>query len=164
MLTQMFKKKKELRLERTYPAPVAAVWKAWTDADALRQWWGPDKTVVPECEVDLRVGGRLYVVTEAGEGMGKYKGTRWPMEATISLIEENRRLVCECRSWTEGEEDTSTIEHVNDLTLTEVDGETKLVLAITITRIGSKAKLASFGMKMGYKSQLDKLAELLAGS
>lgn len=101
MLTQMFKKKKELRLERSYPAPVAAVWKAWTDADALRQWWGPDKTVVPECEVDLRVGGRLYVVTEAGEGMGKYKGTRWPMEATISLIEENRRLVCECRSWTE---------------------------------------------------------------
>lgn len=164
MLTQMFKKKKQIRLERSYPAPVSEVWKAWTDADVLRQWWGPDKTTVPECEVDFRVGGRIYVVTEAGEGMGKYKGTRWPMEGTISLIEENRRLVYDARSWTEGEEDTSTIEHVDELTLTEVDGRTELVLDITITRIGSKAKLASWGMKMGYKSQLDKLGKLLAGT
>ena len=164
MITQLFKKTKVLEIERTYPAPIDAVWQAWTDEDQLRKWWGPEKTLVPECKVDPRVGGSIHVVTEAGEGMGKYQGTRWPMSGTFTIVEPPRRLVWEARSWTEGQEDTSTIEHVNDLTLTESGGTTTVKLHITINRIGSKAKMAAFGMKMGYKAQLDKLGDLLAGS
>ena len=78
MILQLFKKTKELDFERTYRAPLATVWQAWTDPDMLRQWWGPEKTFIPECRVDLRVGGELYLVMEAGEAMGKYAGTRWP--------------------------------------------------------------------------------------
>lgn len=163
-MLQLFKKTKtkELHLERTYAASAERVWRAWTEADALRQWWGPEKTTVPECEVDLRVGGRLYIVTEATEAMGKYAGTRWPMEGTFTVIEPTTRLAYDARSWTVGEEDTSTIEHTNDITLREDDGTTTVVVDITITKVGSKAKLASFGMKMGYKAQLAKLDELLA--
>lgn len=165
MITQLFKKQKQLSFERTYPASIEAVWRAWTEADALRQWWGPEKTTVPECEVDLRVGGTIRIVTEAGEAMGKYQGTRWPMVGTFSLVEAHRRLVYDARSWTEGEEETATIEHTNDLTLTEADGVTTVNLQIAITRIGPKAKMAAFGMKWGYKQQLDHLEQhLSAGS
>lgn len=160
----MFKKKKDLRFERTYPASPDAVWRAWTEADRLRQWWGPEKTTVTECEVDLRVGGRIYVVTEAGEEMGKYAGTRWPMDATISLVEERARLTYEARSWTEGQEDTATIHHTNELVLTEVGGRTTINLHVAITQIGPKAKMAAFGMKWGYKQQLDQLEQVLASS
>lgn len=163
MITQLFKKKKDLTFERTYAHPIEAVWAAWTDPAALRNWWGPEQTTIPACDVDLRVGGRIYIVTEAGEGMGKYQGTRWPMEGTFTAVEGNRRLVYEARSWTEGEEATSTIHHVNDLTLSERDGETTVALHIAITQIGPKAKLAAFGMKMGYKQYLDRLVDHLAG-
>jgi uncharacterized protein YndB with AHSA1/START domain len=54
MITQLFKKEKELTFERTYAAPIEAVWEAWTRPELLRQWWGPEKTTVPECGVDLR--------------------------------------------------------------------------------------------------------------
>lgn len=161
MLSQLLKKKKELHLERSYDAAVDTVWEAWTDADVLARWWGPEKTIVPAAEVDLRVGGRIYLVTEAGEAMGKYAGTRWPMEGTFTAIEPTHHLAYDARSWTEGDEDTTTIEHTNDITLTEVDGKTTVVLHVTISRIGSKAKMAAFGMKMGYKAQLKKLDELL---
>ena len=166
MLTQLFKrdKKKELHFERTYAAPIDAVWRAWTDADALRQWWGPEKTTIPECEIDASVGGEIRIVTEAGEAMGKYAGTRWPMSGTITHLEPPRRLVYEARSWTEGEEEGTTIRHVNEVTLTEADGATTVTLAITITEVGPKAKMAAFGMKMGYKAQLAKLAEHLEAS
>ena len=137
------------------------MWQAWTDADRLRSWWGPDKTTVAECEVDLRVGGRIYIVTQAGEEMGKYAGTRWPMDGTFSRIEEPRGLTYDARSWTEGEEDTATIRHTNDLTLTGDSEQTDLTLHVTITEIGPKAKLAAFGMKWGYKAQLDALEKLL---
>jgi uncharacterized protein YndB with AHSA1/START domain len=162
VLSQVFKKQKDLRFERSYPASIEAVWQAWTDAERLRQWWGPEKTEVTDCEVDLRVGGRIYVVTEASAEMGKYQGTRWPMDGTISLLEAPARLTYDARSWTEGEEDTATIHHTNDLTLAEVDGTTTITLHVAITQIGPKAKMAAFGMKWGYKQQLDQLEQLLS--
>jgi uncharacterized protein YndB with AHSA1/START domain len=114
MILQLFKKK-ELTFERTYAAPIDDVWAAWTRAEQLREWWGPDKTTVVACEVDLRVGGRIHLVMEAGAGMGKYAGTRWPMEGTLTRVDPPHTLAYEARSWTEGEQDTSTIEHVNEL-------------------------------------------------
>lgn len=158
----LLKKTKELHLERDYRAPVGVVWDAWTRPEMLRQWWGPEKTFVPECEMDLRVGGRIHVVMEAGETMGKYQGTRWPMTGTFTRIEEPSALSYDARSWTEGEEDTSTIHHTNDITLEERDGTTTVRLHVTITQIGAKAKMAAFGMKWGYKAQLGKLDKLLA--
>lgn len=164
MISQLLRKK-ELRFERSYAAPVDAVWRAWTEADRLRAWWGPDKTTVADCEIDLRIGGRIYVVTEATEAMGKYAGTRWPMEGTFTRIEEPQRLTYDARSWTEGKEATETIRHTNDLTLAGDDETTVLSLHVTITDItrGVKATLATFGMKWGYKSQLDALEKYLAG-
>ena len=162
MILQMFKKTKEMTFERTYAAPVDVVWQAWTRPEMLREWWGPEKTSVPECEIDLRVGGDLRIVMEAGEAMGKYQGTRWPMAGTFTAIEPEARLVYDARSWTEGEEDGTTIEHVNDVALTDRDGTTHVLLTVTITAIGPKAKMAAFGMKWGYKQQLDKLEQLLA--
>ena len=161
MLSQVFRKQKDLRFERSYPAPVDAVWRAWTEAERLRQWWGPEKTTVTDCEVDLRVGGRIYVVTEASAEMGKYAGTRWPMDGTISRVEERSRLTYDARSWTEGEEATATIHHTNDLTLTEGGSGTTINLHVAITQIGPKAKMAAFGMKWGYRQQLDQLEQLL---
>lgn len=126
---------------------------------------GPVKTTVAECEIDLILGGRLYVVTVAGTAMGKYAGTRWPMEGTFTRIDELQRLTYNARSWTEGAEASETIGHTNDLTLTDHGASTTLTLRITVTEIGSgvKAKLAVFGMQRGYKSQLDALQNHLTG-
>jgi len=161
MIKQMFSKPRELDLERTYRAPLATVWDAWTQPEILRQWWGPEKTLVPECRIDLRVGGEIYVVMEAGAEMGKYQGMRWPMAGTFTLVEAPSRLSYDARSWTAGEEATSTIHHTNDITLTENQGTTTVRLHVAITQIGSKAKMAAFGMKWGYKQHLAKLGDYL---
>ena len=162
MILQLLKKKKELTFERSYDAPVESVWRAWTQPDLLRAWWGPDKTAVAECEVDLRVGGTIHLVTEAGERMGKYQGTRWPMVGAFSLIEEPARLTYDARSWTDGAEETTTVRHVNDLTLRGHGSGTVVALHVSITEVGPKAKMAAFGMKWGYKQQLDRLEQLLS--
>lgn len=162
MNPRLFKKKRQLRFERTYAAAVTTVWDAWTRPEMLREWWGPDDTRVTDCEVDARVGGRIYLVTEAGQGMGRYRGTRWPMAGTFTVVDEPRRLVYEARSWTEGEEESSTIEHVTDLTLTDDGRRTVVDLRIDIVAVGPGARLAAFGMKWGYKQQLDHLQGYLA--
>lgn len=154
-------KTKELTFERTYPAPVEAVWQAWTDPARLREWWGAEKTIVSECEIDLRVGGRFYIVVEAGPKMGKYAGTRWPMEGTFTVVEPGSRLVFEAQSWTEGEGETSTIDQVNDLTLVAEGDATKMTFRVRVTKTGRAVGLAIFGMKWGYNSQFKKLASRL---
>ena len=163
MILQVFKKTQEHTFERSYAAPIGDVWRAWTQPELLRQWWGPEKTSITECEVDLRVGGRLRIVMEAGEEMGKYAGTRWPLEGTFTIVEEPHRLAYEATSWTEGEED-AMIEHLNEVELSAQGDHTVVNLRIHVTGIGSavKGRLAAYGMKWGYDAQLDKLDALLA--
>lgn len=163
MIMQLFSKKKEFTLERTYQASAEDVWEACTQAEHLRQWWGPEKTSIVECEVDLRVGGSISIIMEAAEEMGKYRGTRWPMSGTFTEIEDRARLVYDARSWTDGDEENTTIEHSNELTLTAAGDQTVLQLRVSINSIGSGAKMAAFGMKWGYKAQFDKLEAHLQG-
>jgi uncharacterized protein YndB with AHSA1/START domain len=147
--------------ERTYNAPVEKVWQAWTDAEQLKKWWGPDNVTIPECELDLRVGGRLYIVMEATEAMGEYKGTRWPMEGKFTEIEPNSKLTYEAKAWTEGDEEGTTLEQVQEITFAEENGKTKMRLKVTLNKIGPKAGMAVEGMKWGFGQQFDKLEKYL---
>jgi uncharacterized protein YndB with AHSA1/START domain len=152
---------KEVEFERTYDAPLETVWKAWTEPAMLKQWWGPNDVIIPECEVDLRVGGRIYIVMEAGEAMGAYKGTRWPMEGTFTVVEENSKLAYAVKAWTEGQEEASQIDQVSELTLSEEGGKTTIKLKATINKTGPAAAMAVEGMKSGFTQQFDKLDEFL---
>ena len=155
--------RRNLNFERTYAAPADEVWQAWTQPDALRQWWGPEHTTVPECEVDLQIGGRIYIVMEATAGMGKYEGTRWPMAGEFTIIEPCTELAYDASSWTEGDEN-STIQHTNSVHLVDHGETTTVKLRVSIAEVGSAAKMAAFGMKWGYKAQLDKLDHYLDGT
>src|SRR4051812_15991582 len=107
--------KKEVTLERVYDAPLASVWKAWTDPEMLKQWWGPNDVTIPECKVDLKVGGTFYIVMEAGEAMGPYKGTLWPMQAEFTIVEPQTKLSYKAQAWTEGQKETTTIDQTTEI-------------------------------------------------
>jgi uncharacterized protein YndB with AHSA1/START domain len=79
-----------LRIERTFAAPIQAVFDAWTSVDVLRRWWpaGRDwQTVV--AEADVRVDGalRLQIRTPSGEtygGEGRYTELRPPVRLAFT--------------------------------------------------------------------------------
>jgi uncharacterized protein YndB with AHSA1/START domain len=55
-----------LRTSRTYPAQREAVFRAWTEPKALRQWFAvAEGYTTPIAEVDLRVGGRYRLGMQA---------------------------------------------------------------------------------------------------
>ena len=152
---------KEVEFERTYDVAREKVWQAWTDPEILKQWWGPNDVIIPECEVDLRVGGRIFIVMEASEAMGSFKGTRWPMDGTYTIVEKNSKLAYTAKAWTEGQEATTEIDQVTELSLIDDNGKTKLKLKATINKIGPDAKMAVEGMQYGFNQQLDKLGKYL---
>jgi uncharacterized protein YndB with AHSA1/START domain len=50
----------EFAIARTFDAPRERVWKAWTDAQALAQWWGPKGAKIRVIKLDLRPGGIFH--------------------------------------------------------------------------------------------------------
>lgn len=154
---------KEVVFERNFEAPVEKVWKAWTDPNQLKQWWGPDNVIIPECEIELKVGGRIYIVMQASEAMGEYAGTRWPLEGKITELEPESKMIFTANAWTEGDIEGTTIKQVQELTFTEEDGKTKMTLRVNISSIGPKAGAAVEGMKWGFNQQFAKLDNYLRG-
>jgi uncharacterized protein YndB with AHSA1/START domain len=62
-----------LRIERTYRAPIERVFEAWTSEGVLRRWWRTERDWdTSDAQVDLRVGGAVRVVmrTETGKEIG----------------------------------------------------------------------------------------------
>ena len=77
-----------LTLRRHYHATADKVWRAWTDPQALKHWFGPDEIVaVPIAEIDLRVGGRFRVAMLAADG------ETHDVSGTYLEVEPQRKLV-----------------------------------------------------------------------
>jgi len=48
---------REISITRIFAAPRDLVWRAWTEAEQLAQWFMPHGFTVPACHMDLRPGG-----------------------------------------------------------------------------------------------------------
>ncbi len=63
-------KKRDLVFTRVFDAPVEQVWKAWTDAEHVMRWWGPNGFTSPLAKMDVRVGGTSLVCMRAPKEFG----------------------------------------------------------------------------------------------
>lgn len=57
---------------RTVNAPITQVFKAWTDPEHLKNWWGPKGFTNTFIEHDLRPGGKWRYIMH-GPKAGNYK-------------------------------------------------------------------------------------------
>jgi uncharacterized protein YndB with AHSA1/START domain len=62
----------EFVISRTVKAPVARVWRAWTEEEQLRQWWGPKDFTNLGVKLDLRVGGTMHYGLRSPDGVVFY--------------------------------------------------------------------------------------------
>jgi uncharacterized protein YndB with AHSA1/START domain len=79
--------KPALSLQRHYAVAPEKVWRAWTDPQALKQWWGPGgPEAVSLVQLDVRVGGRFRIV------FGGPQGDEHEVQGTYKEVVPNRRL------------------------------------------------------------------------
>lgn len=136
-------------LDRTYPAPPARVWAAFTTAELLRRWACPDPGWdVSECTVDARADGgyRLRFGPRPG-------GDACTETATFTTFEPVTRLVLEVRTTREGMDEASRATVV----LVPVPDGTRLDLTVD-----GLSEAAEEGMRTGWEWCLAGVAEALA--
>jgi uncharacterized protein YndB with AHSA1/START domain len=63
---------KTMTLTRTFDAPVAEVWKHWSDSEKVMKWWGPKGFTSPLAKMDFREGGVSLVCMRAPQDFGGF--------------------------------------------------------------------------------------------
>ncbi|MFA6239944.1 MAG: SRPBCC domain-containing protein, partial [Candidatus Hydrogenedentales bacterium] len=77
-----------LVIARVFDAPREMVWKAWTEPEQVKQWWGPEMFSAPVCTSDFRVGGKYLYCMRSPEGQDFWSTGTYeeivPMERIVS--------------------------------------------------------------------------------
>ena len=88
MVQAKLAEKPSLSLARHYPVSPEKVWRAWTDPEAIKKWWGPGgNDPVSVAELDVRVGGRFRMV------FGGPHGNAHECRGAYREVVPNRKLV-----------------------------------------------------------------------
>lgn len=155
-----------LAIERTFDAPRALVWKAWTEADRLAAWWGPKGARIDVAKHELKPGGMFLYAMSMPHGpdlWGKfvYRAIHAPERLVFvsGFSDEHggRGKNPWLPVWPE--------EILNTLTLHEANGRTLLRLEGGPINAGEAERKAFAdlieSMQDGFAGSFDKLAEHL---
>jgi uncharacterized protein YndB with AHSA1/START domain len=151
----------ELVIERIYDAPRELVWKAWTDPEMFRKWWGPKDFTCPFSKIDLRVGGKYLNCMRGPDGKdywstGTYKQIV-PMQkivATDSFADESGKVVPSTHYGMQG----FPLELEVTVIFEDLGGKTKMTLRHRGLPKGDIKNQA----RAGWNESFDKLMEVLS--
>jgi uncharacterized protein YndB with AHSA1/START domain len=134
----------EIQIERTFRAPRAAVWRAFTDPKIVPQWYGPTANSMTRCEIDLRVGGKFL-----------YAWGEHTMPGQFTAVDAPRRY-----AYVDTGETPSTVT----CTFTEEGGVTKVLLRADLGTKALRDEMLASGWVEGTEACYVFLDKLLPGS
>lgn len=146
-------------IERTWSAPIEAVWTLWTTPAGIEAWYGPEGfTATVEAHNFVQGGTFNWRMTATSPQMvawmqSKGRPLSWPNPGTFTEIVHHKRIVFQTE--VPGE---STSMMVHTVTLTPTDAGVHMRLAI---RAVSADMLR--GAAMGWRSSMDRLDKALQG-
>lgn len=159
-------KTKELTITRILHVPRERVWHAWTNADTMKQWWGPKRFTSPEVRIDLRVRGKYLAAMKSPEGQvfwstGRYHEIKEPEKLMMSdSFADEKGNVVPATYYGMGPD--FPLELQITVTLEDQAGKTKMTLHHTGIEGVSQSDLEN--MKQGWEESFDKLADYLGES
>ena len=138
-----------LRLVRTFDAPIAMVFDAWTVPEQIVQWWGPEGCHVPEYRIDARPGEAWRTVMRSDTGDHIVSGV-------FHEVSPPNRVVFSWAWETDGERGHETM-----VTIELRDLGQRTELALTQSEFENKDSCEQHGF--GWNSSFDCLVAHLGG-
>jgi uncharacterized protein YndB with AHSA1/START domain len=154
-------------ISRVFDAPRDVVWKAHSELDALKQWWGPKGFTWVAGSLDFRPGGMFLY------GMRSTSGQEmWGRFIYREIVKPERMVYVMSFSDPQGGVTRHflnpewPLEMLNTATFTEEGGKTTLTIhSVTINATAHERKIFEDGfgsMQGGYTGTLDQLEAYLA--
>jgi len=146
----------EIRITRDFDASAAMVFEAFTRPELVRRWLlGPPGWTMPQCEIDLRVGGAYRYVWRSDTD-----GTQMGVGGMFREVVAHELLVATERfddAWYPG-------EALGTTTFTAVNGHTSVTINILYESQKARDTARRSGMEHGVAAGYDRLESLLESS
>ena len=150
------KENKTVHIVRTFKAPLALVWKAWTTAELLDQWWAPKPFMARTKDMNFVVGGRRFYAMVTPEGF-----ERWSIQAYTAITPTTNFKMASV--FADKDEQPELPGSDWDLTFSEVNGVTSVHISIKNESLERMERMIEMGFKEGFAMGLQQLDVLLAG-
>jgi uncharacterized protein YndB with AHSA1/START domain len=139
---------------RTFDAPRALVFSAWTMPEHLAQWWGPDGFSITTRSFDFRAGGIWRFVMHGPDGRD------YENRITFDEIAAPERIAYHHG----GGDDVEPVQFTTLVTFKEVGGKTKLTMRGTFPSAAERDRvIKEYGADKGLVQTLGRLAAYVAG-
>jgi uncharacterized protein YndB with AHSA1/START domain len=155
---------------REFSAPRDLVWKAWTSAEALAQWWGPKGAALRVIRFELRPGGMFHYAMAFQPGQEMFGRFIYreiaPPERLVFVNSFSDAAGGIARAPFPQLKDKWPLEILNTMTLAEQAGKTTLTLRGGPINATAEEREIFAGMtdsmRQGFGGTFDKLADYLA--
>ena len=156
-------------ISHTFDAPRETVWKAWTEVERMKEWFGPKGFTTPVARMDFRPGGVYHYCMQSADGHAM-----WGKNVYREIVAPERIVLVNSFPDKSGNltrhpmSATWPLEMLSKFTLEERGGKTKVTvewLPANATDEERKTFDASHeGMKTGWTGTFDQLDAYLAKS
>ncbi|MFC5468089.1 SRPBCC domain-containing protein [Cohnella suwonensis] len=153
----------ELILERVFNAPRELVFKAFSEAEHLKRWWGPRGWELTVCNVDFRPGGVWhYCMKCMDKNQGDFYGFEsWGKGVYGEISAPESIVYVDYFSDAEGNELDVMPSARIAMTFEPFEGKTKLVSRAVYESAEALKKVIEMGMEQGITETWDRLEEHL---
>jgi uncharacterized protein YndB with AHSA1/START domain len=138
-----------LVMTRTFSAPREMVFRAWTSADHLRQWFCPTGYTVPAAQVEFRVGGAFNICMRSAAGQD-----HWTKGHYVEIV-PNTRLAIDMTAV--GAKDEPLFRAYTVATFSDECAGTRLEVTQSYTVYSAQAEPMIGGAEQGWAQTLDRL-------
>lgn len=150
-------------LERIFDAPPELVFKAFSETENFKKWWGPRGWTLTVCDLDFRPGGIWhYCMKCIDENQGDFYGFEsWGKGVYQEIANSEKIVYVDSFSDEDGNSVVDMPETLITLTFIEHEGKTKLINRAQYASNEALKTVLDMGMEQGITETWDRLAEHL---
>lgn len=150
------KKKNTIHVKREFDANLQMVWKAWTTAELLDQWWGPEPWRAETKSMDFREGGSWHYAMVSPEGE-----KHWAKVSYISILKEKSFTAEDGFSDESGIMNPNFPQNLWENIFTKAGDRTTVDVTLTFNNSDDLERTIEMGFREGFTMGLNQLEELL---
>ena len=158
------KENKTILIHREFLSNLELVWKAWTTAELLDQWWAPAPLRNQTKYMDFSEGGYwLYtMLDENGEKIKFDHEEIWSKYSYISIAEKEYFTAKDGFCDENGTMNPAIAQNLWEVKFSESDGCTLVVITSTFEKLEDLEQTIEMGFKEGFTMGLNQLDTLLS--
>jgi uncharacterized protein YndB with AHSA1/START domain len=151
-----------ITLERTFDAPRELVFKAFSENEHLKRWFGPKGWSLPFSNIDFRPGGVWHYCMKCIDESQEYFGAEsWGRAVFHEIVEPERIVFTDAFSDAEGNISEGMPQTRVTNTFVEHEGKTKLISHAEYASAEAVKTVMDMGLIEGTTSHYDNLEEYL---